>query len=220
MSYLANIVLGHGPEQFTNCPDFGNEACQTEHVKVYEFTSRNSVKVTVLDIPGPADTRGSKQDRQHKESIATTIKSKVATVHAIIILANGIQPRLGAATDYALSTLCSIFPRPLADNIGILFTDVSGPDHLNFDLNSLPDVLRAGDENQWLLDNPLSLWTKTQGMQSQPQTRVTKRFRDNPMEMLMRRHREALEEMCTLFDWLDDRDPQPTNDIRRSQRLK
>ena len=214
MSYLANIVLGRGPEQFTNCPNFGNEACQTGRAKVYELTSRNSVNVTILDIPGPAVTRG------FEGSIATTIKSKITTVHAIIILANGIEPRLGTATDYVLSTLSSIFPRPLTDNLGIVFTNVSSPDHWNFDQNSLPDVLRDGDENQWLFDNPLSLWKKTQELQSQPQTRVTSRLRDNPMEMLRKRHREALEEMCNLFDWLDDRDPQPTSDICQSQRLK
>ncbi len=219
MSYLANIVLGHGPQQFTNHHDSGIEAgggskhSQTNRANVYEFTSRNGVKVTILDTPGLADTRGFEQDKQHKASIATTIKNKIATVHAVIILANGTQPRLGVATDYVLSTLSSIFPRSLADNIGIVFTNVSSPDHWNFDQNSLPDVLRARYENQWLLDNPLSLWKKNQEMQSQPQTRVTKRFRDNPMDMLRKRHQAALEEMCSLFDWLDDRDPQPTNDI-------
>ncbi len=218
MTYLANIALGRGPEEFTNCRDFearsGSTHGQTERAKVYEFTSRNGVKVTILDILRPAGTRG------FEDSIASTIKSKIPTVHAIIVLANGIQPRLGAATDYVLSTLSSIFPRSLANNIGILFTDVSGPDHLNFDQNSLPDVLRADDENRWLLDNPVPLWKKIQELQSQPPTRITNKLREHPMEMLMRRHREALEEMCSLFDWLDDRDPQPTNDICRSQRLK
>jgi len=220
LSYLAHVVLGRGPNEFTDCPGFDNEACQTERTKVYEFTSCNGIKVTILDISGPTDIGGFKQDKQHKNNIATTIKSKIDTVHAIIILANGIEPRLGTATDYVLSTLSSIFPRSLADNLGIVFTNVSSPDHWNFDQNSLPDVLRDGDENQWLFDNPLSLWKKTQELQSQPQTRVTSRLRDNPMEMLRKRHREALEEMCNLFDWLDDRDPQPTSDICQSQRLK
>jgi hypothetical protein len=98
----------------------------------------------------------------------------------------------------------------LAPSLTIVFTNVSSPDHWNFDQNCLPDVLRARYENQWLLDNPLSLWKKIQEMQSQPQTRATKRFRDNPMEMLRRRHQAALKEICSLFDWLDDRDPQPT----------
>jgi hypothetical protein len=213
LSCLANLVRGHGPEQSTSYYDSGIEASngsthsQTNRVNVYEFTSLNGVKVTIFYTPALADTRGFEQD---KASIATIIKNRIATVHAVIILADGAQPRLGVATDNVLSTLSSIFPRSLADNIGIVFTNVSSPDHWNFDQNSLPDVLRARYENHWLLDNPLSLWEKNREMQSQPQTRVTKRY----TEMLRKRHQAALEEMCSLFDWLNDRDPQPTYDIR------
>ncbi|KAF8316233.1 hypothetical protein F5887DRAFT_1167471 [Amanita rubescens] len=152
-----------------------NEPCN-----VYEFTSLNGVKLTILDTPGLVDTRGFEQDKQHKASIATTIKNTYTRLSSLLMAHNPASAL--QQTMYFRLYLQSF----LADNIGIVFTNVSSPDDWNFDQNSLPDVLRARYENQWLLDNP--------------------------MEMLRKRHQAALEEICSLliFDWLDDHDPQPT----------
>ena len=217
LSLLANIVLGHKPEQFINFNDESNEAgggsksSQTNTAKVYEFTSANGLRITILDTPGLADTRGLAQDELHKASIASAIKENISTVNAVIILANGTVPRLGVATDYALSTLSSIFPRTLADNIGILFTNVSSPLSWNFDQDSLPDVLRNHDDNQWLLDNPLAMWNKY--LQIKAQSNVSRRVLGGLLNAVTEGHQKALEEICTIFDWLDGLKPQPTNDI-------
>ncbi|KAF8331178.1 hypothetical protein F5887DRAFT_895198 [Amanita rubescens] len=217
LSLLANIVLGRNPEQFVNFNDEniedggGSKHSQTNEAKVYEFTSLNGVRVTILDTPGLADTRGLAQDELHKASIAKTIKEKITVVNAVIILANGTVPRLGVATDYALSTLSSIFPRTLADNIGILFTNVSSPLSWNFDQNSLPDVLRSRD-NRWLLDNPLAMRNKYLEIQkTQPDT--SKKVQKNLLKAVNDGHRRALAEISSIFDWLDHLKPQPTNDI-------
>ncbi|KAK2459485.1 hypothetical protein APHAL10511_008500 [Amanita phalloides] len=217
LSLLANIAVGHKPDEFMNFHDDSIEAgggprhSQTNMAKVYEFTSVNGIKVIILDTPGLADTRGLAQDEVHKASIASAIKGSITTVNAVIILANGTVPRLGVATDYALSTLSSIFPRTLADNIGILFTNVSSPLSWNFDQNSLPDVLRGKEDNQWLLDNPLAMWNKYVQICARPN--VSRRVSKSLLKAVGEGHQKALEELSTLFDWIDGLKPQPTNDI-------
>ena len=74
----------------------------------------------MLDTPGLADTRGLQKDREHKDSIAAAIRENIPEVTAVIILANGTNPRLGVATDYAITTLTSIFPRGLAVSASFL----------------------------------------------------------------------------------------------------
>ncbi len=210
-------MVGHKPEQFVNFHDEDIEAgggakhSQTNKAKVYEFTSLNGVRVTILDTPGLADTRGLAQDELHKASIASAIKENISTVNAVIILANGTVPRLGVATDYALSTLSSIFPRTLADNIGILFTNVSSPLSWNFDQNSLPDVLRGHDDNQWLMDNPLAMWNKY--LQIRAQSNISRKVLSGLLGAVKDGHQKALQEVGSIFDWLDGLKPQPTNEI-------
>ena len=218
LSLLANILVGNKPEEFINFNDGGLEAgggskhSQTNDAKVYPFKSRNGIKFTILDTPGLADTRGLQQDKQHKASIAKAIKENIATVNAVIILANGTQPRLGTATDYVLSTLSAIFPRTLADNIGILFTNVSSTLDFNFDPQSLPPVLRDREDNRWFINNPLAMWNRYKEKQRQ-QTASTRRLQSSLLNAIHAAYRNTLEELCSMFDWLDDRDPQPTMGI-------
>lgn len=216
LSFLANIIRGHTPEQFVNFNDDsieaggGNKHSQTNKAKVYEFTSVNGVKITILDTPGLADTRGFAQDELHKASIASAIKENISTVNAVLILANGTVPRLGAATDYALTTLSSIFPRTLANNIGILFTNVASPLSWNFDQNSLPDVLQ-GDDNHWLLDNPVAMWNRYLQLKAEP--KFSKNILNNFLNAVNDGHQKSLQTISTIFDWLDGLEPQPTNEI-------
>ncbi|KAF8333284.1 hypothetical protein F5887DRAFT_893774 [Amanita rubescens] len=217
LSLLGNIVVGRKPEQFVTFHDISIEAgggekqSQTNEAKVYKFRSRNGVRITILDTPGLADTRGLAQDELHKASIATAIKENISTVNAVIILANGTIPRLGAATDYALSTLSSIFPRTLADNIGILFTNVSSPLSWNFDQNSLPDVLRGRHDNQWFLDNPLAMWNKY--LQLRADSNISGKVLNGLFSSVREGHQKSLEEISDIFEWLDGLKPQPTNEI-------
>lgn len=169
-SLLANILKGNNPSNYGLYHLRGNEAggdtnqSQTNSAQLYKLTSRNGVVVRILDTPGLANTRGLERDDEHKASIARAIEEAIPFVNAVIILANSTEERLGAATDYALTMLSSIFPNTLADNIGIVFTNVASRISLNFQQNSLPPALRPkpGREinNQFLLDNPLALWKK------------------------------------------------------------
>ncbi|KAK2467590.1 hypothetical protein APHAL10511_000445 [Amanita phalloides] len=217
LSLLANVLAGLSPRDYILFHDESNEAggaknqSQTNLAIPYEFTSKNGVKVRILDTPGLADTRGLAQDDLHKASIAHAIKENISTVNAVIILTNGTMERLGVATDYALTTLSAMFPRTLANNIGLLFTYVPNRLSWNFDRSSLPAPLRKNRNNQFLLDNPLGLWKKFD------EIRKAWNASDSELaeydELVNEAHRKALRELCILFDWLDVLSPQPTNEI-------
>lgn len=214
LSFLGNVLAGHRPDEYVEGYDAGNEEggsqsqSQTNMAKVYEFTSRNGVTLRILDTPGLADTRGIAMDEYHKNSIATAIKDQIVTVNAVLILANGTVPRLGAATDYALSSLSAIFPRTLVDNIAIMFTNVSSPLSWNFDQKSLPEVLHNAE--QFLLDNPMALQRKYNEMKGKKHPRS---FLNQRRDEVARGEAKALDMLADVFDWLDQREAQPTKDI-------
>ena len=217
LSLLANVLNGNNPNQYVFFHDESNEAggakaqSQTNSAKLYELTSRNGITVRILDTPGLADTRGVARDEQSKESIAKAIEESIPIVNAVIILANGTEERLGIATDYALTTLSSIFPRTLAENIGIVFTNVAGLLSCNFDPDSLPDALRGIPNNHFLLDNPLALRKKLIHFRGQRTT--NKRVLAELESAVKDGHTRALRELVLLFDWLDTLEPQPTKEI-------
>ena len=133
------------------------------------------------------------------------------TVTAVLVLTNGTLERLGMATEYALSTLSSMFPRTLEDNIGVMFTCVPDRLSLNFTPDALPEILRAKKDNQFIIENPLAGLKKLNEMKSQ---KVSVRGGLAPLKRKVKeRHNEALEELTILFDWLDTLTPQPTKDI-------
>lgn len=219
LSLLANILKGNSPNTYETFNEVANEAggsgkySQTNNALLYSFESEDGVTFRILDTPGLADTRGIAQDEQHKENIANTIKNSITTVDAILILANGTVPRLGFATDYALSTLTSMFPITLAKNIGFLFTNVPSPLSWNFDEDSLPEALRGNPF--YLLDNPIALQSKY--LRENKRTEDKKKFNQNRQKMLKlsveEGHTKALGELIKFFDWLDTLSPQPTIDI-------
>jgi len=216
LSLIANILAGRTPEQYVDVHNTGNEAggsqsgSQTNFAQVYEFESKNGVIVRILDTPGLADTRGLTHDRKHKESIAQAIQQHITTINAVLILANGTLARFGVATDYALTTLSSIFPRTLADNIGLMLTNVSDPLNCNFEESSLPDVLRNVD--LYLLDNPVAIQKKFLEQKAKRTLPLAKAVQK--MERRVQESEEiALETLTEMFDWLDGLVPQATKEI-------
>lgn len=219
MSLLANILKGSGPETYKKFHEPSNEAggsakhSQTNTAKVYEFVSRNGVTIRILDAPGLADTRGIAQDELHKQSIAQAIQEHITSVSAVLILANGTVPRLGVATDYALSTLSSMFPVSLAKNISFIFTNVSSPLSWNFDDASLPYVLR--NNNQYLLDNPVAMQDKLVREHDKMKSRgkINLQLLQAFKQSVADGHMKALQTLVQMFDWFDTLQPQPTKDI-------
>ncbi|KAF9459249.1 hypothetical protein BDZ94DRAFT_1051168 [Collybia nuda] len=219
LSLIANVLAGNKPGSYEKFNKAAHEAgggerhSQTNKAYLYCFESRNGVKFNILDTPGLADTRGIAQDEQHKESIARTIKDSITTVDAVLILANGTVPRLGVATDYALSTLSSMFPITLAKNIGFLFTNVSSPLSWNFDEESLPEALR--DNPLYLLDNPVAMQDKylREKKKMEDKHRINQNLLRTLKASVEEGHMKALGELVKIVDWLDTLSSQPTNDI-------
>ncbi len=213
LSLIANLLAGRSPEQYQNLHDKSNEAGGPEHQsrtnfpKVYKFTSNNGIEIKILDTPGIADTRGLEQDDLHKANIAKTMGESIASIDGILILVNGTIPRLGVATDYALSTLLSILPRTFADNIGILFTNVADPLSLNC---GLPEILQGtgARNNQWLIDNPIVLWKKHSQESGTNESRTRAKWRRSMSEA----HENAVDVIADILNWLDGLAVQPTND--------
>ncbi|KAK2467587.1 hypothetical protein APHAL10511_000442 [Amanita phalloides] len=217
LSLIANVLEGRSPSEYVVHHTEENEAggpqnqSQTKSAKLYELTSKNGIKIRIIDTPGLADTRGLARDKSHKGDIAGIIEKEVVALDAVIILANGTVRRLDAATDYVLSTLSSIFPHTLVNNIGILFTHVMNRARLNFDQASLPDDLRKIKNNRFLLDNPFALWQNIVQIcdQEMPDPEELVEMQDT----MNQSHEKATEALAHLFDWLDTRIPQPTKDM-------
>ena len=204
------------PYDVTNECGGGQKHSQTNNAKVYRFASLNGVDVTVLDTPGLADTRGLQKDKEHKQSITTAIRDNIPEVTAVIILANGTNPRLGVATDYAITTLSSIFPRTLAQNIGILFTNVSSPLSWNFEVDTLPVELRGA--KRFLIDNPLAM--QKNYLKIRAKVEAEGEIDENDQDILDELeaavnagHQATLKTLVKIFNWLDGLEPQATKEI-------
>ena len=166
-----------------------------------------SYQVRILDAPGLADTRGIHQDELHKKSIATEIQNHIASVSAILILANGAVPRITVGMDYALAALSAIFPKTLVNNIAFLFSNVSTPLSFNFSKDAIPEILK--DAPHFLIDNPVSLQKKYLELKGG----MNKRKAKDMQKAVKNAEQNALEMLVDLFDWLDGLEPQPTREI-------
>ncbi|KAF9459251.1 hypothetical protein BDZ94DRAFT_1051622 [Collybia nuda] len=219
LSLLANILKGNSPRTYATFNKAANEAggsekhSQTNETLLYSFESKNGVKLRIIDTPGLADTRGIEQDERHKANIVNTIKSSTVAVDAVLILANGTAPRLGAATDYALSTLTSILPVTLAKNIGFLFTNTSSPLNWNFDEDSLPEFF--SNSPSFFLNNPVAMQAKylEEKKRAEENKKVNQRRLNTFKSLVEEGHRKASGEVAKILSWLDTLLPRPIIDI-------
>ena len=147
---------------------------------------------------GLADTPSVQQDEIHKKSITDEIKKHIDSVTPVLVLVNGTVPRNTVCTDYALSTLCAVFPKTLAKNISFMFTNVSSPLHWTFCEDTIPDVLK--DAPQFCLNNPIALHSKYVKLRYNPNTR---KVRVDFRKAVKAGKQDALEMLVEFFDWLD-----------------
>ena len=151
-----------------------------------------------------ADTRGIQQDEIHKYSIVTQIKKHIDSVTAVLVLANGAAPGVTVGTDYAFSTLSTIFPKSLASNIAFMFTNDLSPLRRDLSKEPIPDVLK--DARQFHLDNPIAL------------QKAYLKFKDGSGRADLRKavkpsDQSTLGVLVGLFDWLDGLKAQPVEEI-------
>ena len=162
------------------------------------------MKVRILDVPGLVDTRGIYQNELHKKSIATEIQSHIDSVTAVLILLNGTVPRITIGVDYALSTLSTLFPNILAENIAFLFTNCLTYLSLNVSNDVIPNILKGAP--QFLLDNPIALQKKL----LEVKYGTSKRSMKEMQRTVKHAEQMALGMLVELFDWLDGLGPHPT----------
>ena len=146
------------------------------------------------------DTRGVHQDELHRKNITTQIENHIKSVNAILILANGTVPRITVGTDYALSTLPTIFHDTVTNNIAFMFTNVLSPLSWNFSQDTIPKELKGAP--QFLLNNPVALQRRYLELKDEPS-------RAEMREVVKDGEQKALEMLVQLFDWLDGLKPQP-----------
>jgi len=145
-----------------------------------------------------AGTRDIGQDDVHKKSIITNIERHFDSVSAVLILADGIVPRVTTEMEYTFAALASIFPKNLVNNVGIMFTNVRSPSSWRVSQEELPGALKNAP--LFVLDNPLALQN---------------RYNDDPdMRGIVKVcEQRALETLVKLFDWLDGLEPQPVTEV-------
>ena len=105
---------------------------------------------------------------------------------------------MNVSTTYALYTLSSIFPKPLASKIAFMFTNVLSPLHWNFSGDTIPEVLQ--DAPHFLLSNPLALQRKYLKLKD---NQNVKKERGYWCKEVKAAEQVALEMLVDLFDWLD-----------------
>lgn len=214
LDLFTNVLGNLEPKTCLTGHNVANEAggskigSQTSEALLYEFTSLNGVRIRLLDTPGMADTRGIEHDEKHKAGIARVIRDAIPSIDGVLIVANGTTERLQVATDYAITTLASIFPRSIADNIAIVFTMVSNPMSFNFQLECLPNSLRRSEI--YTLDNPIAPMKRYKEFEQKPPYR---KQLPKLWKMVSDAHNEAMEMCAEFFDWLDQRTVQPTSAI-------
>ena len=130
------------------------------------------------------------------------------SVTAVLVLANSTVPRVTVGTDYALSTLSSMFPQTLVNNIAFMFTNVLSPLHWNFSQENVPKVLSGAPH--FLLNNPIALQKKYRNLMNDSSMR---KRRTDFRRAVKSAEEETLEVLVDLFDWLDRLEPQPIADV-------
>jgi len=151
-----------------------------------------------------ADAGDLQQGAPQKKSLAAQVKKHVDSVTAVLVLANGTIPRVNVGTDYALSTLSTIFPKAPSKNVAFMLTNTSDPLYQNFSKDILPEAFNHAP--QYLLNNPIALQRKYLKLKDEPNMR---RQRAYFREAVKASEQDALEMLMDFFDWLDRLEPQP-----------
>ncbi|CCO34524.1 hypothetical protein BN14_08626 [Rhizoctonia solani AG-1 IB] len=214
-SEITEDIAGYGPFELED--ENGDDAesglmkqeSQTSDATLYTVIPPDGTEIQILYIPGQTDTLGIRQDEQHKAKMNKAIQEFVITIDAVLIMANGTTERIPAATNYTLSTLTSLLPYSIVDNIAFIFTHCDSFTR-NLDMAGLPETLRKS--KHWTLENPLAYHKKYQ-----------RAVKAGYSESILKEGRERLETIykktvMTLNDWLrwvDARCPQPTHEINR-----
>jgi len=168
-------------------------------------------------MPGLVDTRDPHQAELYKKSIATEIQKHIDHVTAVLVIANGtVPPRGTGGLRSALSTLFTIFPKTLANNIAFMFTNVASPLSWNVCQDTIPEVLNGAP--QFRIDNPVALQEKYFKLKDGPN------IKPKLYEEVKGGEQNALEMLVGFFDWLGGLEQHPMTEAvspyEESQNIK
>ncbi|KAJ4000142.1 hypothetical protein F5050DRAFT_1804369 [Lentinula boryana] len=215
VNLLANVCAGAPLEEFEDKIKQENElndrkapGSQTIKPQLYKIVCANGQMVNVLDTPGLADQRGIDVDNEHKQAISYAIKENFEVIDAVLILLHGGATRLTLQTDYTLTTISSMLPNSIMDNITCIFTSAVSLS-FNFDLASLPQHFRNAPT--WLIDNPFPQWVEYRRILTQPS--IDEDILDDLNECVHRGYKRGLKILSQLFQYLDNRKAHPAQSI-------
>ena len=134
-------------------------------------------------------SRHIEDDETRKESIIGYIERHVESLSAVLILTGKYDSAPG---EYTFSHLFAILPKTLVDNIAFISTSSNSDMAWFLFREIIPEALKSSPV--FIFDNPIHF--------------------DWGLPMLLK-HREhgVLNMLVALFDWLDDREPQPAKEI-------
>jgi hypothetical protein len=216
LSLLGNVCACRKVDDFRlehqaqNESSLSRDQSQTNEAMLYTFKHTNGRVLRVLDTPGLGDTRGMDQDIQHIESIVKAVRTEIKTVDGVLFMANGTLERAGPGIEYAMHMLSAIFPRTMAKNIGLLFTNVPDVLSFNFHSDTLPTYI--ANSELWTIQNPLAQVMRFREMESGNAKQSEKQlltFR----RLLDENYAATIDTLGDMFAWFNKQIAQKTQSV-------
>ena len=105
-------------------------ASKTSDAKKYKIKIGN-VNLTIIDTPGFCDTRGDEVDRLNFEKIKKIVL-KQGGINCICVVQSGRESRATVQLKYSYTSLASILPKTIANQIIFVYTNCKEQKDLNF----------------------------------------------------------------------------------------
>ena len=117
----------------------GKMASKTFDAKKYQFAIGHG-NFTVIDTPGQVDTKGHETDAINFEKIKNTVLQE-GGINCIVVVQNGRESRMSAQLKLIYTSLTSILPNAISEQIVVVYTNCERQNHMNFDHSSLNELL-------------------------------------------------------------------------------
>ncbi len=101
--------------------DSGKMASKTCDAKKYQFTIGYG-NFTVIDTPGQVDTKGHETDKMNFEKIKNTVLQE-GGINCIVVVQNGRESRMSAQLKFIYTSLTSILPNAISQQIIFVYTN-------------------------------------------------------------------------------------------------
>ena len=166
-------------------------ASKTSDAKLYNV-ELGELKVSVIDTPGFADSRGFEQDKKNVRKIIDALKAE-EYINCVCLVVNGRQARISATLGYVLTEITSILPREALDNVIVVFTNTADVFELNFDPEVFKEYFGRVIEHQYMIENPYCRFEKAKAKKGKiPEDKIVKTLKRSFEETS-----EELTEMCS-----------------------